>query len=123
MIFSGTGILQNKKCGAPVGLIDMYPTLLEYCNFPASTQNQGHSLIPLRKNPNAKWQHVAHTSYGRGNHAVQDRHFRYIRYEDGSEELYDHRGDPNEWTNLAGNPEFTDIKKKLNAKFPKTNAP
>lgn len=28
--------------------------------------------------------------------------WRYFRYADGSEELYDHINDPNEWDNLAG---------------------
>ena len=36
------------------------------------------------------------------NHAVRTKDFRYIRYEDGTEELYNHQNDPNEWTNLAG---------------------
>ena len=53
------------------------------------------------KNPEADWPHVALSSFGKGNYAVRSEHFRYIRYLDGSEELYDHRTDPHEWTNLA----------------------
>ena len=34
-------------------------------------------------------------------------------YEDGSEELYDHQTDPNEWTNLADRKEFAEIKQRL----------
>ena len=47
--------------------------------------------------------------------------WRYIRYADGSEELYDHRRDPNEWTNLAGKPELDSVKKDLARWMPKEN--
>jgi len=49
-------------------------------------------------------------------HAVSSHHFRYIRYSTGEEELYDHRKDPNEWDNLAGNPEYRKIIKELQNK-------
>jgi len=49
--------------------------------------------------------------------------WRYIRYADGSEELYDHANDPYEWTNLADNPEYAPIKQKLAAYLPKKNVP
>ena len=35
-----------------------------------------------------------------GHFALRSEHWRYIRYNDGSEELYDHRSDPKEWKNL-----------------------
>jgi hypothetical protein len=41
---------------------------------------------------------------------VRNDQWRYIRYFDGSEELYDHRIDPNEWTNLADDNKFRKIK-------------
>ena len=37
----------------------------------------------------------------RDDHAVRTERWRYIRYADGSEELYDHDRDPDEWTNVA----------------------
>ena len=55
------------------------------------------SLLPLLKNPKADWEHVAISTLGQNNHAVRDQRWRYIRYADGSEELYDHQTDPNEW--------------------------
>jgi hypothetical protein len=38
-------------------------------------------------------------------YALRSTTHRYIRYTDGKEELYDHRRDPNEWKNIASNPE------------------
>ncbi|MEM0968649.1 MAG: hypothetical protein AAGJ31_04810, partial [Verrucomicrobiota bacterium] len=63
------------------------------------------------------------SSYGAGNTAIRTEHWRYIRYEDGSEELYDHRHDPDEWTNLANDPEFRDVKKELAAMIPTEQHP
>ena len=67
--------------------------------------------MPLVRDPKAKWDHVAITTYGRGNHAIRSEEFRYIRYEDGSEELYDHRVDPNEWRNVAGEGKYAAVKR------------
>ncbi|MCS5629820.1 MAG: hypothetical protein NZ744_03240, partial [Pirellulaceae bacterium] len=47
----------------------------------------------------------------------------YIRYEDGSEELYDHRVDPDEWTNLAGKPKHAKTKKLLAEMIPAKQHP
>jgi len=79
--------------------------------------------VPLLSNSKAKWDRPALTSYGRNNHALRTPQWRYIRYGDGSEELYDHKEDPNEWTNLAGNPQYVGLKKELAQWFPKKNVP
>ena len=49
--------------------------------------------------------------------------WRYIRYADGGEELYDEVADPQEWKNLAGNPELASIKADLAKYMPTVNAP
>jgi hypothetical protein len=54
---------------------------------------------------------------------VRSQRWRYIRYSDGTEELYDHDKDELEWTNLAGDPKYADIKKDLAKWLPETNAP
>lgn len=104
LLFAGPGIPKNASCSSPVGLIDLYPTLLELAGLTANPQNEGHSLVPLLKNPDADWEHPALTFWGRNNTTVRTDQYRYIRYEDGSEELYDHATDPNEWINLANDP-------------------
>ena len=113
----------GSRCDAPVGLIDMYPTLVELAGLPANARNEGRSLVPLLKDPSAKWDHPALTTYGRDNHSARDRRYRYIRYEDGSEELYDHAKDPQEWQNAASDNSLADVKQRLAAAFPKVNAP
>lgn len=57
------------------------------------------------------------------NHAVRTERWRYIRYANGDEELYDHDNDPHEWNNLANDPHFDNVKRQLAEHVPKTNAP
>lgn len=95
----------GTRCGTPVDLSVLYPTLLELCGLPGDETCDGRSMVSLLKNPAAPWDRPALMTYGRGNHAVRSTRWRYIRYADGTEELYDHKRDPHEWTNLAQEPE------------------
>jgi len=98
------------RCARPVELIDLYPTLVELCDLPAPPQQfEGRSLVSLLKDPTAKWRWPAITTFNRGDHTIRSENWRYIRYANGDEELYDHRKDPNEWTNLAGDPQYEEV--------------
>ena len=89
-IIVAPGITQpGTRIDTPVGLVDIYPTLLDLAGLPAMPDLDGQSLVPLLKNPQAKWDRPALMTQGRGNHAVRSRDWRYIRYKDGTEELYD----------------------------------
>jgi len=122
LIITGPKLNSDQICSKPVSMIDLYPTLLDMCALPPNSQNEGHSLKLLLDNPGAEWEHAAVTTYGRNNHAVRSEFYRYIRYENGAEELYDHRKDENEWYNLAANPEYDSMKERLRKYLPKVNA-
>ncbi len=96
----------------PVSLVDTYPTLCDLAGIPKPEHLDGESVVPLLKDPSAK-RDAAFISYGPENTAMQTERYRYIRYEDGSEELYDQQEDPHEWTNLSNNPEFAALKAQL----------
>ncbi|MBE7493779.1 MAG: sulfatase [Verrucomicrobiaceae bacterium] len=113
----------GSTCAAPVDYTNMYPTLCELTGLPVPEHVKGASLVPLLKDPSAKWDGVAVCTHGKGNHAARDAQWRYIRYADGSEELYDHSKDPYEWTNLAGEVGMSDIKTRLASVLPKEEAP
>ena len=108
-------------CHAPVDFMSIYPTLCGLAGIEKPAWVTGHDLRPLLKDPDAEWPHAALTTHGRLNHAVRTDRWRYIRYEDGSEELYDHSTDPYEWINLAAKPEHSELKAKLAEHFPTTN--
>ena len=123
LMLAGPGIEGGRTCNRPAGLIDMYPTLTDLCGLPANARNEGHSLLPLLNDVNADWPHAAITSYGRGNHAVRTDRYRYIVYEDGAEELYDHQDDNDEWRNRAGDASYGSLKAELRQHLPTTNVP
>ena len=103
-------------------LLDLYPTLLDLADLPANPGNEGSSLRAVIEGEEDNSRRVAITSYGHGNHAVRDERFRYVRFSDGTEELYDHLNDPDEWVNLAANSEYNEVKMLLSRRLPKTQA-
>jgi arylsulfatase A-like enzyme len=90
----------GKTCGAPVDLTVIYPTLVELCGLPPNHENDGLSVAAQVRDPARTVDRPALMTYGFNNHAVRTERWRYIRYSDGSEELYDHDRDPHEWHNL-----------------------
>lgn len=114
----------GKACAEPVGLIDVYRTLCDLTGLKAPNYVDGMSLVPWLKQPSKPKGNPAMTTWGRGNYTLRTRNWRYTRYYDGTEELYDETNDPNEWTNLAGNSDYAEMKRELAKKWlPKTEAP
>ncbi|MCK5175693.1 MAG: sulfatase, partial [Planctomycetes bacterium] len=111
----------GDRCDAPVNMMDIYPTLIDLCGLKNRDELEGVSLTPLLKNPNAKWDRPSLTTHGKDNHTIRSSRWRYIRYSDGTEELYDHNKDEMEWTNLANMPEYNKVKKELAKWLPKKN--
>ncbi|EAQ77862.1 sulfatase [Blastopirellula marina] len=123
LIFAGPGVAIQGKCTQPVELLDIYPTLIDLCGLPANTNLEGHSLTPQLQNAATQRDHPAITTHNQGNHAVRTERWRYIRYADGSEELYDMQSDPQEINNLAGNTTLADVKNELAVWLPKVDVP
>jgi len=112
-----------------VSLIDLYPTFTELAgtdNINGKGENSldidGESLVSLMQGNDESDRHaltvVAHGTEGvTTNFALRTRHWRYVRYSNGKEELYDHRVDPDEFTNLADRRETRKTKKQLKAQL------
>ncbi len=113
LVFAGPGVGAKAVCHAPAELLDIYPTLIALCGLPARSGLEGHSLLPQLQVPNAPREWPAITTANAGNTTVRTSRWRYIRYADGSEELYDELADRNEWTNLALDPHYAAIKAEL----------
>lgn len=112
----------GQVIGNPVDLTTVYPTLAELCGLPRPDHCDGFSLVPLLKDPAVKTPPALMT-YLQGNHAVRTERWRYIRYADGTEELYDHLEDPHEWMNLANDSRHAAVLVEHRRWLPPTNAP
>ncbi|NDV61496.1 sulfatase [Puniceicoccales bacterium CK1056] len=125
--------------GQPISLIDLYPTLVDLCGLEGDTRKNdegapldGFSVRPFLEDPacgewegpeaaismiwaglqgDDKW------NPDRQHWSLRTERWRYIRYNNGDEELYDHNNDPYEWNNLATLPEHEDLKKSLHEKM------
>jgi arylsulfatase A-like enzyme len=109
----------------PVSLLDIYPTLTALCGLqpPTTHELDGVNLTAVLSGVSKDRGQPVLSTYGRGNHSLRDERFRYTRFRDGNEELYDHRYDPHEWRNLAAAPRFAAVKARLAAHLPEINAP
>ncbi len=139
LMFIAPGVTRlGGRCKAPVNLIDIYPTLVDLCKlppveFPEQISSGGMSLRPLSlkpllENPSSSWDRPSLTTWKKGNHALRTERWRYIRYKNGREELYDHKADPLEWDNLARDRSYdgmkvAGIKKRLKQWLPDEDAP
>jgi len=111
----------NSRCDRTVDFMSIYPTLAELCGFEPPAHLEGKSILPLLKNPQAKWDSPAICTFNYNNHAVRTEQWRYIRYNQGEEELYDEKKDPYEWKNLAKAARSTKVKTQLQQWLPKVN--
>lgn len=125
----------------PISLIDLYPTLADLCGLSGDTRKNeqgapldGHSVRPFLEDPQCReWDgpdgalSMIYVGDSKKEYSAEEKNdlanqhwsyrterWRYIRYNDGQEELYGHQKDPREWTNLADLPEYKTIKEKLN---------
>jgi arylsulfatase A-like enzyme len=110
-----------KNAAVPVDFMSIYPTLCDLAGVAVPQHVEGVSLRPLLSDPHAAWERPALTTCHRGNHSLRSERWRYIRYADGGEELYDHEADEYEWTNVAGKASNASAKAELAQWLPKSN--
>lgn len=128
LIFRGPGIAVGGRSARPVDLMAVYPTLTQLSGVPTPASGFDNvSIRALLQNPGASaprpyavstyWNGVDGPT-GKAVHTARSARYRYIRYADGSEELYDHQNDPNEFTNQASNPDYAAAKTTMQGYLP-----
>lgn len=112
----------GTRSARAVSLMDIFPTLMDLVGLEVPDHLEGVSLLPWLREPDAPSERAVVSTFEFGNHAVRSERFRYIRYYNGNEELYDHERDPGEWTNLATDPAYSEVKNDLAKWLPETDA-
>ena len=93
-------------------------------NLPVQTKMEGVSLSSILQKPSSsKERNVFIPHADRKSYAVVNSNWRYIYYNDGNEELYDVKNDPNEWTNLIGDRKYDEILTEMKKSAPAVFAP
>jgi uncharacterized sulfatase len=121
LIIAAPGGAKGKASGRTVELLDIYPTLAELSQLKTPRPVDGSSLVPLLKNPAAKWSKPALTQVRRSadttGRSIRTERWRYTEWADGKAgvELYDHDKDAGEITNLAKDPAYAKQVKELAA--------
>ncbi len=111
----------GESCSAMVNLLDIYPTLIELCHLAKVKDLDGHSLVRFIKNPHKTWDYPSITTNAYKSHAINDGDWKYIRYINGEEELYNLKNDPDEINNLANDQKYQTMKTALAKKLPEHN--
>ena len=120
--------IDGVRTQQPVTLTDIYPTLCQLADLPIPKLCNGNSLVPQLKNPNAIKDEPALTAFqfwkeDKPSLAIADSRYRFIRYGDGFEELYDLETDPNEFQNLISDPGLVKVKMRLVNSLPRKVMP
>ena len=124
LIVAGGPVAQNAKVDATVSLIDLYPTFVDLCGLKKPARLDGTSIAAALRDPGSGEDRSVLLPYSDGRaYAIINRDWRYIRYYNGTEELYHLRDDPNEWHNLADRPEHAGVKQQLAEQAPQSFAP
>ena len=123
LVISAPGARGNgKPSPRVVELLDLYPTIADLCGLPAPSGLEGRSLRPLLEDPVGPWEGAAFTQVLRGagkarfaGETVRTERWRYTEWDGGRRgiELYDHRSDPREENNLAGDPAHAEAMREL----------
>jgi arylsulfatase A-like enzyme len=111
----------GSVCERTVDFMSIYPTLCDLCGIKLPSHVEGSSIKSLLADPQAAWDRPALITYEFNNHAVRSERWRYIRYNNGDQELYDHQSDPNEWKNVASDPGNVPVIAELAKSLPQEN--
>jgi arylsulfatase A-like enzyme len=123
MIYDPRGKANGQSSPRIVESVDIYPTLVELCGISKEEGIDGRSLKPLLENPQAEWNHVAHTLWnerGKGisGVVVRTERWRYAEFygPGAGAMLTDPINDPHELKNLVNEPQYADVVRELSAK-------
>ncbi|MFY0653497.1 MAG: sulfatase [Cyclobacteriaceae bacterium] len=118
-MISGPNVPKGKRVENTVGLIDIYPTLMEMCKLSKQHQMDGESIVPLIQGESKEERNLFIPYHEKGSYSVINEKYRYIYYKEGGEEFYDRLKDPDEHFNLVKDEYNRSIIDKMKNTVPK----
>jgi len=130
LLISAPGTKQRGvRSDALVEFVDIYPTLSELAGLSLPSHLEGSSFKPLLDDARRPWKQAAFSQYPRTNngqalmgYSMRTDHYRFTMWVHRNApdkidalELYDHKADPQENTNLAKLPQHAALVAKLTA--------
>ena len=104
--------------------MDLFPTACELTGLPTPESVEGKSLVPILDNPKSKVKDSALSFVPQGT-SLRTKKWSYMKYKDGSEELYDMKKDPKQYVNLVFSPDHQEtlhsLRKRFNQTLPREN--
>jgi arylsulfatase A-like enzyme len=107
----------GKRSQTPISLQDLYPTVAGMAGLGRPGHVHGNNIAPLLGDPSQSWDGAVLNTHGENNHAIRTERYRYIRYANGDQELYDMQADPFETTNMAADESHAALLAELNAEL------
>jgi len=114
----------GKRVGAPVSLVDLFPTFTEGAGVPLRTRIDGRSLLPLLDGrEEGRDREVIGEYFGEGTiepvRMVRRGDYKYITVNGHPPQLYDLKRDPDETINAAGRSEYAAVERQLRTRAEK----
>ena len=127
LIIVAPGAKAGLACEGLVELVDLYPTVADYCGVKPPHALAGESLRPLLADPSRRGKDAAFTLVTRGRNqygqTVRTDRWRFTRWSDGAAELYDEAADREETDNLADEPRHAGTVRELQSLIDRIGPP
>jgi len=105
LILAGPGIPRGERRATQCYLRDLFPTACELAGVPVPPTVRGQSIVPALRDPKHAVYPFVVASFTDTQRMLRDEQWKWIEYpRAGRTQLFDLRSDPDELTDLAGDP-------------------
>jgi arylsulfatase A-like enzyme len=121
LIVRAPGIQQGEIAQGLVESVDIYPSLVELAGLPLPGHLQGNSFKPILMDTGVTTNEAVYPRWKNGD-SIRTSRYYYTEWRNQQGKvtarmLYDHLNDPDERTNVAGQPDYAEVVKDLSSRL------